>query len=361
MRFKHIISLILVLIIAGACSQGTVFADKDSEKLSVKLMSPKKGAVVNISNPLVKNWWKNYTLFSAAKYKKVKERAKPRPVALKWKGGKGYVYKLRLSTSKSLKNSRVFRTKKTSKKLYNLLRNQKYYWQVSAKKGKVTVRSKIGSFKTNNQPRVIRAPFVSNIRDIGGYKTSDGKVTQQGRVFRSGDIDAIEKSGRKILDEELGIITDLDLRRSDEGDAGDGSPALDNYYHLRGSKYEEIFEDGKRRERFIEGVKVFAEPQNYPILVHCAYGRDRTGTLVFVLNGLLGVGKKDLYRDYELSFLTSKGSRRAKQFISEFDSFYKKMRSYSDRTKPLSYNIEQYLLDSGVTEEEIAGIKEMLL
>ncbi len=324
------------------------------------LTAPKNGACVDITNPLVKDWWENYEKFSSAEFETVQERAKPSPITLKWQGGKNCNYTLYLSTSPKLKKSRVFKTKQKSIKLYNLLRNQKYYWRVSEKKGKTKTLSKIRSFKTNNIARVIYAKGVANIRDIGGYKTENGSRTKQGLVYRSANLDNITISGKKVLTEELEIKTDLDLRKDEEGTAGTDSPALDDYLHRRGSNYEDIFEYGETKDRFILGVKEFADKSNYPILFHCTYGRDRTGTLAFVLNGLLGVSKKNLFRDYELSFLTRKGSSKAAEYISKFDRLYDRMASYNDKSMPLSYNIECFLMNAGVTEEEIQSIKEIL-
>lgn len=356
---KSIIPIIIISALMTACIQdGAVFASK--EKATVELKAPKNGAALNITNPRVRKWWVNYKKYSSAKYKKVRERAKPSPIKFSWEKKKRYTYKLSLSTGSDFENCRVFKTKKSGVKVYNLLRGQKYYWKVIGKKGKNVIRSKVRKFRTLSIARTIRVPRISNIRDIGGYKTSENSRTKQGLVYRSSNLDKIGKSGEKILVSELGIKTDLDLRSEDEGNAGEGSPALEKYINLRGSKYEDIFEDGEKRERFIKGVKVFAERDNYPMLIHCTYGRDRTGTLVFVLNGLLGVSKKDLYRDYELSFLTRKGSHRARKYIRSFDRMCKRMASYKDSSMPLSYNIECYLLDSGVTKREIKNIKRIL-
>ncbi|MBO4550308.1 MAG: tyrosine-protein phosphatase, partial [Bacteroidaceae bacterium] len=38
-----------------------------------------------------------------------------------------------------------------------------------------------------------------------------------------------------------------------------------------------------------------------PVYFHCAIGRDRTGTLAFLLEGVLGMSKSDIYKDYELT------------------------------------------------------------
>ena len=40
---------------------------------------------------------------------------------------------------------------------------------------------------------------------------------------------------------------------------------------------------------------------NYSLLFHCRIGADRTGTLAYILEGLLGAPTEERYRDYELT------------------------------------------------------------
>ena len=113
----------------------------------------------------------------------------------------------------------------------------------------------------------------------------------------------------------------------------------------------------------VREMRVFANQANYPILFHCTYGRDRTGTLAFMINGLLGVSRKDLYRDFELTFLSGKsGSKKSgKKRMRRFDKVYRYMSRYKDSKKSLSYNIEAFLLDNGMKKQEINSIRAIML
>ena len=221
-------------------------------------------------------------------------------MVLKWKAEKGYSYKVFISTDPSFETSKCFTTKKGFVKVRRLLRNKKYYWKVEGTKGGKTKYSRVSSFKTNEIARIIRISGVSNFRDLGGCVTYDNSRIRQGMIYRSATLDKIKPAGRKIIRRVLGIKTDLDLRRIGEGTAGTKSPAGINYINCQGTNYASVFRDDTK-ERIYRSFKVFADPGNYPIVFHCTYGRDRTGTLAFLINGLLGAKQQDLYMDYELT------------------------------------------------------------
>ena len=122
-----------------------------------------------------------------------------------------------------------------------------------------------------------------------------------------------------------------------------------------------IFDEGEAQKRFIDGVRVLANSDNYPIVFHCIHGRDRTGTLAFIINGLLGVSEEDLKKDFEMTFLSSEAGNEISERISYYNKMLNAMKKYKDPSKSLSCNIEEYLLDNGITEKEIKNIKTVLI
>ena len=61
-----------------------------------------------------------------------------------------------------------------------------------------------------------------NFRDIGGYKAADGRTVRWGRYFRAGRQDRMTVEDLNKV-KELGIRTQIDLRRPDEAlDQGRG-------------------------------------------------------------------------------------------------------------------------------------------
>ena len=96
----------------------------------------------------------------------------------------------------------------------NLYSNATYYWQISSG----TTESEIRSFKTKAGFRMITAPGVQNIRDMGGRDVEGNKRIKQGLIFRGGELvnedytasgsthpKTLNDESRRVLQEELGI------------------------------------------------------------------------------------------------------------------------------------------------------------
>ena len=164
-------------------------------------------------------------------------------------------------------------------------------------------------------PRIVLLPEVANFRDLGGWRTSDGRRVRQGLVYRSGCLnrrwrwyaaessrDFLSETSRKYLVETLGIKTELDLRK-EVNCRGMTQSALGpgvKFVNVSSKAYEDMAtEEGKRA--FREVFKVFLDENNYPILFHCIGGNDRAGAVAYILNALLGVPRADLIRDWEFS------------------------------------------------------------
>lgn len=110
------------------------------------------------------------------------------------------------------------------------------------------------------------------------------------------------------------------------------------------------------REPFARLFRLFEKKENYPIVFHCAGGRDRTGTLSFLLLGLLGVSDEDLCRDWEASIFsegnTEFGSSRLERLLGYLESLGGD--SYAE-------SCEIFAKSCGITDESIARFREIML
>ena len=212
---------------------------------------------------------------------------------------------------------------------------------------------------------------VRNVRDCGGWNG-----LREGVVIRGGELDSaavagrrdannpdskkrnygdVTEVGRRTMREKLGVKTDLDLRGV--GKKIGRSAIGDDVKHVVApvGAYMKLFD---RPEPVAGCLRTFARPENYPVYIHCAGGADRTGCILFLLEGLCGVGEADLSIDYEL---TSFGIERRHRTDGtyKFASFVGKVKAYPGDS--LKDKIESFAVSElGLSKEEIASIRAIL-
>ncbi|MBP3936169.1 MAG: tyrosine-protein phosphatase [Clostridia bacterium] len=272
-------------------------------------------------------------------------------------------YQLSVATKSDFSDAMVHTTDKTEYTLYNLLPATTYYWKVAAG----TVESEVRSFVTADTVRTLTIEGVDNARDIGGFTLADGSMLNYGMVYRTGTLDNITEDGLYQMLTVLGVKTDLDIRTPGEGTAGSGSPLGDsvNYLNYNGPYYWNSNTGllaESYRDALIGEIRAFADADNYPIVVHCSVGRDRTGTILFLIEGLCGMSKEDLFFEYELSFLAAVGGDANAQvtyLMNAVSDMYDGIQGYApDAT--FAEACEAFILSLGVTQEEIDTIRELL-
>ena len=150
-------------------------------------------------------------------------------------------------------------------------------------------------------PRWIRAPGARNCRDIGGWHGLDGRRVRFGRIFRSTHLGRVKDAAAFL--HECPVKTDLDLRKGEDIEKLGGRSPLGDSVRLCNAPMPAYggYDSAKTRERFAKVFRPLLEGTNYPVIVHCAKGADRTGCVVLILNGLLGVSREDLVLDWELT------------------------------------------------------------
>ena len=338
------------------------------------------------------------------------------PLILKWRAtaGEEGPWRIDLGRRRDLSDARVEYAKSLEANadgvfVYelpraNLLLGETYYWRVTSsatcKKGwhgrkcdckdrPVSVISATGSFTTEDiAPRWIEIEGTTrNFRDLGGWKTVDGREVRQRLAYRCQGLNSnspdFEIAGRNRLTVEdvkyltgkdgLRIKTDLDLRSKEETAGMNGVSPLGEkvkFIHHSSQCYDGIFTEAGKAT-MAKNFRVFVDKANYPIVFHCIGGADRTGSLAYVLNGVLGVSRHDLETDWEQTFYPRSlpelrpdwkppWSATNKYWCHEYH-FNEGFAKYGKPGDSWNRRIELYLLDCGITPEEIATFRSIML
>ncbi len=266
---------------------------------------------------------------------------------------------LEVSLEPTFENARVFEmdTAKKQVAVYNLYAGAQYYYRVTLHISGGSQVAAQSTFRTSAGPRLLCVDGVRNIRDIGSWKTEDGKTIRQGLLYRGRELDGAEEpqylitsAGLDTMLKDLGIKTEMDLRGNIlQASLGETVTFL----RYPAAMYDDFFKENHKEE----ARQIFsdlADPQNYPIYMHCTYGMDRTGTVCLLLEALLGLSEEVLIREYELSALCYGGVNDQR-----LDALMVALKKQSGDT--LQQKAENFLLSAGVTQAEIDSIREIYL
>lgn len=351
---------------AGEISENTLNLVKtNSVDELIQVIYPENNDKIILANDLVYEYYTSYdyTASFPEKYYQNKDIYMPNTVTLRWSDVGAEYYIVRLSQKADMSDSKSYVTNSACLELSDLFTETTYYWQVEASADFECKESRIFSFEVLPSPRTVYIEGISNTRDAGGKSAGEGLRMKEGLFYRGARVNDVTDAGKEFAICDLGIKTDLDIRSATE--AAGGSPFGGDVKHINanGPYYHQIFEE-KYHEALATEIKAFANPDNYPIYAHCSLGRDRTGTIVMLIQGLLGVDKNTMMMDYQLSFFSSKGCQdnAAADYMLNTNMLntYKLLSNYSEK-ETFSEDVEAFMLDIGVTEEEIASIKNILL
>lgn len=392
-KVKGIISLLLAmttaisLVVVPKALEKTTSAVETEQYVPMITATPKEAEMVKLLQGDILEFSSNYAKTSSKKYLPEgygpnnvhrPDEFAPKAATLTWECQEdANYYTLKLSQKADMSDALSFVTTENTLDVEDLFMGTQYYYQVIAHCEGKTIKSRIFDFKTAYLPRTVHIEGVSNTRDMGGYYTVDGKHrVRQGMVYRGGKLETMTQAGKNKILNILQIKTDLDMRGEVAvSPLGNGV----NFINVSGPYYvgssgidsfnnsDKAYWKGTFREALLKEIKAFANPDNYPIYIHCSLGRDRTGTLAFLINALLGVGEADLYRDYELSFFSTMGCLDGQSPTlmvgSTFEGLYKYIKNYKALSSTYSYadKTEKFLLDIGITQEEIDSIRSILL
>ncbi len=277
-------------------------------------------------------------------------------------------------------------------------------------------------FRTNIfSERVIQLEQAINIRDMGGYKTDDGRLVKWGLLYRGDQLSKLEPEDIRLL-EQIGLTTIVDYRSAHEcalnpnkvvasvrqmffcdpkssfSEAAANAidlhsenvklvTSLENgeveskYVNGSGKKvilsYRELVTSEAARDAYGRFLKACANPANAPLLHHCRGGKDRTGFGSMLLLLLLGVKREDIIQDYIITGIirTARNQLKYEQyreltsnqdFLDYLMSMIETRREYieasMDRIAELYDSVDEYMIRHfNMTEEEITTMRNFYL
>ncbi len=173
--------------------------------------------------------------------------------------------------------------------------------------------------------RTIPMQGIFNFRDLGGYFNEGNKQIQWGKLYRSGSLGMANKQDIDVLN-KLGIETIIDLRTERESYSYPNKFKAPQVYNLplRGNPhdifFDEILSQKMKREDilaydqdvfsfvlenntdyFIKMFDILLEEKNYPIVIYCSLGKDRTAIASALILAALNVNFDMIMDDYLLS------------------------------------------------------------
>jgi protein-tyrosine phosphatase len=175
--------------------------------------------------------------------------------------------------------------------------------------------------------RRVAVPGTLNLRDLGGYHGDGGRRVRWGRLYRSDQFGDLDAAGTDYL-AGLGLKTMIDYRGPKErvasptppidgvevlhlpmaGRSGDQKGATDlvlsgELTEVDGDFMAFLYQGMLMAfpEAFGALIERAAQPENEPVLFHCAAGKDRTGVAAALLLSALGVSDDDIVADYALT------------------------------------------------------------
>ena len=226
-----------------------------------------------------------------------------------------------------------------------------YYWNPSVRQYLIT----------GGRIHMISIDGIFNVRDIGGWKTTDGKSIRYGLIYRGSEMDGIHHvniSARGIEQmKDLGILTEVDLRNSEETETA--VYPLKSFADYSRYEIEAYMGVSRNKELYKEALSAVIDGvlNDRPVYVHCWGGADRTGTTAFLLGALLGMSDDDLILDYELTSCAIYGARK-RNF-----KLFNDMLNVLDRYPGNSFAEKgtAYLHDIGLTDKTLDRLREIFL
>lgn len=220
----------------------------------------------------------------------------------------------------------------------------------------------------DNEKRLLPLEGAFNVRDLGGYITSDGKTVKWNRLIRAGDLHKLTDADLDYLN-GIPVRTYIDFRDREEAAAApDKKPAsVTNLFHIPIDAGDMMqlqrftIDDGRKlmeevnrmlvrysQQEYKEFFRIASDESKSPLLFHCSAGKDRTGFVAALFLSALGVDYETIVEDYMLSatYLKEKYAEDVKA-IPQLEPLMTVKRSYLEAAFEVINNeyggVENYL------------------
>ena len=177
--------------------------------------------------------------------------------------------------------------------------------------------------------RIVKLKGALNFRDLGGYKSADGRTVKWGKIFRSDGLARLTRKDHAIL-KKMGLKLVIDFRRESEVKKSPDNLPEENsfdYLHLpvSGTDFDTVtamerlkkgdtgwLTESFMRDGYINNIDNYADAwgtvmkrlsdsENLPLVFHCTAGKDRTGACAALILLILGVPEETVILDHGLS------------------------------------------------------------
>lgn len=242
--------------------------------------------------------------------------------------------------------------------------------------------------------RRLNIPGLLNVRDLGGYPTSNGMVTKWRRLLRGDGLHRLSHEGVQLLNAE-GLTSVIDLRSQAEleeepnpylGQEHVGfyhRPIYDDLAPAMMATHEAAGDDPlvafyltallERSEAMRNVLATIASAPKGPILFHCTAGKDRTGLVAALLLENAGSDRETILADYSLTenFIASLVKELLERTRQSGGDTARHAQFLACAPKTLAKTLDQidqrhgsvagYLKDIGLPEGDLSNLRDRLL
>lgn len=158
-----------------------------------------------------------------------------------------------------------------------------------------------------------------NFRDVGGIARPDGRRVRTGQLYRADDPTRLTEAGRSAVD-ALGLSCVVDLRQQVQFDRPERFASDERTFHVplvdrvidldapppmaSPNDMADLYVDMLARSTtpIARAIDLIADHlPNGPVLIHCVYGKDRTGLVAAAVQVLLGIDADTIVDEYARS------------------------------------------------------------